>query len=248
MKKMLIVYCCWSLLMLYGQEKEIETTFENEVLTNTSWGGGVASQPSIAFYANEVMLRDPVSKFEASFPYCLSNDSIKIEFDDKIFRGSCIRQNDSLFIYGKMNGQTYDWRYRYSKISSEKMLENEEKMKSFRNTPQADLMKPWIAVGASDCAPHAGFIFEGDGIFFVGDFSTYPYSIKSDSLFYTEDNQYKFKGTYSIVNDTLVLDFNSVDTESKGISGKYVSFSRHEKAIRKKYKTLDDWIKVCDSQ
>lgn len=248
MKKIVVIYWCCSILTLYGQEKEIQATHINEVLANTSWGGGVTSQPSIAFYASDVMLIDPISKFEASFPYCLSNDSIKIEFDDKIFRGSCIRHNDSLFIYGKMNDQTYDWRYRYSKISSEKMIENEEKMKSFRNTPQADLMMPWIAVGASDCAPHASFMFEGDSLFFVGDFRTYPYSIESDSLFYTEDNQYKFKGTYSIVNDTLILDFNSVDTESKGISGKYVSFSRHEKAIRRKYKTLDDWIKVCDSQ
>lgn len=159
-----------------------------------------------------------------------------------------------------MCGKKYSWRFAYAKDSEL------SKKSDFKRTPQDDSQKEqlkgiWISVDASDFEPCANLLIT-DKIRFVdeayGDLSSVdvPYTIQGDSLFFKEHpqlvsgengTQAEYRGRFRVKNDTLTVTGRYNGGAFYDISGRYQRMEAHDRKIRLKYKTADNYQKAQDA-
>ena len=69
-----------------------QSVLTRDSLLLSSWSGNTRR---IVIDKTKISIEDPVTKYEAYFPYRMTNDSIIIMFDEKLFSGTYLLKDDS---------------------------------------------------------------------------------------------------------------------------------------------------------
>ena len=219
-----------------------QSVLTKDSLVYSSWAGK-NFQHSIRIGETEIDIEDPMTKFKDDFPYRITDDSIIITFDEKLFTGTYLIKGDSLFIKGLMEGNKYDWGYKYK---------YKWRFEINRKRKRNQLEEIWIWAESGDFPRHASFSISEGEISLVDELIEFSYRVTSDSIYSKRSGELcEFRQAFKIENDTLIISddvyllpdslnakvySDSLKYETFG-RGKYVLFKHYNKALRKKYKT-----------